>query len=145
MKKVILIVIILAIAIGGWYAYSEYNRTNVDLQDKKAEFTLNATELISSFEKDSATANKQYVDKIIEVSGRVKKIDAEGNPVVISLGQEGVMSTVQCSMDSTHANDYKIVKKGTMVTIKGMLNGAISDEMFGTDVKLNRCVIQTKD
>jgi hypothetical protein len=143
MKKIILIVVVLVIAIGGFYAYTEYNRTNKDLKSVKADFTTDAATLIASFEKDSSSA-KKYVDRLIAVSGHVKAIDAEGNPVVIALGEPGQMSSVQCSMDSAYVSEYKTIKEGDQLTIKGMCTGGRTEELFGTDVILNRCVVENK-
>jgi RecJ-like exonuclease len=141
MKKVIWIVLILVIAVGGWYAYNEYNRKNVDLSSEKPVASLKASELIAAFTTDTASANKQYIDKIFEVSGQVKTVAKEENPVVISLGDPGEMSSVQCSMDSAYVKEYASIKEGAVIRIKGMCTGAQIEEILGTDVKLNRCVI----
>jgi uncharacterized protein (UPF0333 family) len=144
MKKIILLVIVFIVAAGGFYAYNEYHRTNKDLKNSSPDFTTDAASLIASFEKDTATASKKYVDKIIAVSGNVKTIDTNGNPIVITLGDTGQMSSVQCSMDSTHANEYKPIKEGDQLTLKGICTGGRTEELFGTDVILNRCVIENK-
>lgn len=142
MKRTIIFVVLVLVALAAWYGWRELTRKNKDLESEKAVATVNATDLITAFEKDSASANKLYVDKIIAVKGRVKNVNADGNPIVISLGEEGQMSSVQCSMDSTHAAEYKAIAVGTNTTIKGMCTGALTEEMFGTDVKLNRCVVE---
>lgn len=144
MKKIILLVLVIVMAAVGFYAYREYNRTNKDLKNVTADFTMDAAALIASFEKDSSSANKKYVDRLIAVSGHVKAIDAQGNPVVIALGESGQMSSVQCSMDSAYAKDYKTIKEGDALTVKGMCTGGRTEELFGTDVILNRCVIENK-
>jgi tRNA_anti-like len=142
MKKILIVLIVLAI--GAWYAYHEYNRRNKDLKDSAADVNTNAVALIQAFQKDTAGANHQYVNKVIAVSGPVKKIDADGNPVVIFLGNKGEMSSVKCSMDSSHVTDYKAIKDGDVVTIKGKCTGGVTDDLFGTDVTLNFCVVQNK-
>ena len=144
MKKIILLVLIVIIAAAGFYAYREYNRTNKDLKNSKAEITTDAASLIAAFEKDSSSANKKYTDKLIAVSGSVKSIDKDGNPVVIALGQSGEMSSVQCSMDSVYANEYKAIKEGDQLTLKGICTGGRTEDLFGTDVILNRCVLEDK-
>ena len=141
MKKIIWIVLILVIAVGGWYAYNEYNRKNEDLSSEKPAASLKATELIAAFSSDTASANRQYTDKIVEVSGQVKSVAKEENPVVVSLGDAGEMSSVQCSMDSAYATEYASVKEGAVIRVKGMVTGFQTEEILGTDVKMNRCVI----
>lgn len=144
MKKITLILLLFILAAGGFYAYTEYHRTNEDLKSRKAERNADAASLIAAFEKDSASANKNYVDKLVAVTGRVKSIDAEENPVIIALGEPDQMSSVQCSMDSAYASEYKTVKEGDHLRIKGMCIGGETQELFGTDVKLNRCVLEIK-
>src|SRR5215211_4721373 len=123
MKKTILLLVLVIIGAMGFYIYKEYNRTNRDLKDIKADINTNTASLIAAFEKDSSSANKQFIDKIVEVSGTVKSIDTNGNPVVIALGESGQMSSVQCSMDSTYVNEYKSVKEGDQLILKGVCIG----------------------
>ena len=143
MKKASLIILLIIIAVGGWYAYREYNRTNADLKNKKADYNMYSSVLIGAFEQDTALANQQYVDKIVSVTGNVKSIDAAGNPAVISLGDAGQMSSVQCSMDSTHAADYKNIEEGDRVTIKGICSGGRTQSLFGTDVIISRSIVES--
>ena len=144
-KKVLLILVILIVTAGVIYAITEYNRTNKDLKNVNPDFTTNMNSLVAAFDKDSSSFYKKYIDKVIAVSGVVKSIDPDGSPVIISLGESGSMSSVKCSMDSSYANDYKTVKEGSQVSIKGICFGASSDELFGTDVSMNRCIlIETK-
>jgi RecJ-like exonuclease len=144
MKRALLLILVIAVAFVGWYSYKEYNRKNVDLTSVDATVQTNVASLVNAFERDSAAATRTYVDKVIAVQGNVKEIDAEGNPVVIFLGDPGSMSSVKCSMDSAHADGYKAVSKGSLVTIKGTCSGYQTEELLGTDVELTRCVIQNK-
>ena len=145
MKKIILLVLVIIVAGIAFYAYREFNRTNEDLKNKKAEFTTEAAALIAAFEKDSSSAGKQYIDKVVAVTGSVKSIDRNGNPVVLALGEGGQMSSVQCSMDSTYNTEYAQIKEGDPLKVKGICTGAITQDIFGTDVKLNRCVLDNKN
>jgi hypothetical protein len=139
-KQIIaLLLIIVLVAVG--YGYRQYTRTNQDLLGEEAAFSFDPTTLISAFEKDSIAFNQKYTDKVIAVNGVVKKIDADGNPVIIQLGEAASMSSIQCSMDSAHANAYQVIKQGDAVSIKGMCTGGRTEELFGTDVILNRCVL----
>ena len=145
MKKIILMLAGVILLVIAWYIYKEYNRENVDLKTMSPHFTSESGELIAAFEKDSASANRKYVNKVVQVSGTVKTIDANGNPVVIALGNPGEMSSVLCSMDSTYANEYQQIREGENIILKGMCIGGETQELFGTDVKLNRCVLTQKN
>jgi hypothetical protein len=141
MKRIFLIVIVVALGVVVFFAFREYNRTNKDLKNTSPDIITTVSGILAAFDKDSASFNKKYIDKVIAVSGVVKSIDQQENPVVIAMGNAGEMSSVQCSMDSTYANEYKSVKEGSQVTIKGLCTGARTAEMFGTDVILNRCIL----
>ena len=77
-----------------------------------------------------------------DVSGTIKKIETDGNPVVFILGDAAQLSSVQCSMDSTDAKQYQSLKTGMATTLKGLVTGFRSDPLFGTDVILSRCVVE---
>lgn len=141
MKRIIVIVILIIIVAGGLYAWKEYNRENPDLKETKTDFTSDAKALIAEFEKDKSAADQKYIGKTIEVTGTIKNIAIETNPAVFALGDDEVMSTVQCSMDSAYAHDYSALKDGHTVTMRGICTGSQSDELLGTDIKLNRCVL----
>lgn len=144
MKRIyfLLSLVLLAVAAGGWYAYREYHRTHEDISTLASVATLEAAVLIRSFEKDTAAFHQKYTDQVLSVTGVVKQIDAAENPVVIAL-EGGGLSSVQCSMDSTHAVLYRSVKAGATVTVKGLCTGARTDDLFGSDVILSRCVLST--
>lgn len=141
-KKIILSIIVFAIMGGGWYAYKEYTRKVKDLSNVKAAVQLNATELISAFEMDEVKSNDLYLDKIIAVKGMVKAVEKndKGYYAVI-LGNESSMSSVRCSMDSVHQQAVADLVKGTVITMKGACTGFNADELLGSDVILNRCVL----
>jgi hypothetical protein len=140
--KRILITLLIVIVLGAiWYGYRLYHEKNADLTSSKPSITTTAISLIQEFEKDSAASGKKYTDQVIAVSGQVKSISAEDNPVIISMGDAGEMSSVQCSMDSSHSVDYASVKEGSRITIKGKCTGYEAQDLLGTDIKMNRCVL----
>ena len=143
MKRTILLVILVIVLVLGFYGYREYFRTNKNLAEVAPEITVSATELIKAFEKDSAAANKQYSGKIVAVQGVVKSVEQEPTAATIILGEAGTMSSVRCSMDTANVAKAAAVKEGQALTIKGSLSGFNQDELLGSDVILNRCVITT--
>ncbi len=141
-KKIILLIVALAILSGGWYAYSEYNRKVKDLSKVKADMRLGTNDLVSQFENDENLANVNYLDKVIAVSGTLKAIEKdETNNYSLVLGDKESMSSVRCSMDEEHQLKIKGLLTGSKITVKGACTGFNSDELLGSDVILNRCVI----
>lgn len=143
-KKKMIILAILAFGLvgGGWFAYGEYTRKVKDLAKVKADLVISAEDLIAAFEKNEAEANKAYLDKVIAVSGRVRNVEKndQGHYSVV-LGDEGTMASVRCSMDSTHQDDVSAIQPGTMITMKGACTGFNADDLLGSDVILNRAVV----
>lgn len=140
-KHKILLVLLVVLAAGLWYAYREYNRPNADLSNAKADVTITATAFISAFEMDSASASNLYIDKTILITGIIKSIDTSG---VISLGDADKMSSVQCTMDKRYPIDYTNFKEGLSISIKGKCSGYETQDLLGTDVKMNFCIIANK-
>lgn len=146
-KKITWLIILLVVLGGGWYGYREYTRTNKDLLEVNAHFTRPAGDLIKEYEADDSVATKKYNGKIVEVNGFVKKIDTDDQGYyTIVLGDTASLSSVRCSMDSTHQKDAANIAEGSSATIRGACTGFNKDEMgLGSDVILNRCVIIKKE
>ncbi|NTS42409.1 hypothetical protein HRG84_16020 [Flavisolibacter sp. BT320] len=141
MKGKILIGVCVVLAAAGLYAANEYFRTHDDLSGKKPVADLMAAQLIAAFEANAVQSRQQYVDKVVKVRGYVTAVAAEDKPVVITLGEKGMLSSVQCSMDTTQSIDAANLV-GQQVAIKGICTGALTEDLFGTDVKLSRCILE---
>jgi uncharacterized protein (DUF1330 family) len=146
-KKIIWTTVLLAIAAIAIFCYKEYTRTNQDMANARADLNLSAAELIHDYESDDSTANKKYNGKVIEVKGLVKRIEKdEKGYFTVVLGDSSI-SSVRCSMDTTHQNDAASLTEGSSVIIRGACTGFNKDEtgLVGSDVILNRCaIINTK-
>ena len=102
-----------------------------DLHDLKADVSINADSLYAAFEKDEATANQLYLDKVIEVYGTIESIKQTDSISNITLGVNGsFMGAVNCS-----TKERIEVSEGSDIKLKGLCQG------FLMDVVLNQCVI----
>jgi hypothetical protein len=127
------------------FAYWEYNRKRADTAELSAKYTITGTDLIKAFTADEKTANATYLDKIIAVKGTVKSLDKdEQGSFTVILGDSASMSSVRCSMDSSHNPEAQALKEGVPITVKGICTGFNADELLGSDVLLNRCSIANK-
>jgi len=145
MKRFILLLFVIIVIAGDWYGYRLYTGKVPSLTEVKSDATVSATDLIAAFEKDSASANKQYLGKILEVSGNIKSLEKESGTV--SLGNTEGNSSVRCSLDSAFVKDIASLNPGSAITIKGNCTGYMPDETglgLGSDVILNRCVLEKK-
>ena len=118
-RKIILTVVALILVVGLIGAYF-YFKTTPDIVQDKPDVSVQAKELVAAFDKDTAAARKQFIDKIVEVTGKVKKIDS-ANAIV--LGEEGSPSEVNIGLDRRHLNDYKKVKIGEIAVVQGICSG----------------------
>lgn len=143
MKKSILIgsIVLLALISVGIYGYYQYNRRNSDLGDTPAAFKITAADLMKQFAENASQAGKKYTGKIIDVSGLLKEANVNGRYVTLILGEEGTLSSVRCSMDTVHSFNKEALKNGSTVTIRGHCTGYNSDDLLGSDIILNRCLI----
>ncbi len=143
MKRIILILVLIVLIAAGWYGYKLYTGKVPSLTEVKTDASINATDLIAAFEKDSASANKQYLGKILEVQGMVKSVDTTA--ATLAIGDTASTSSVRCSMDSAFVKTISGLNQGSSITIKGACTGFMPDETglgLGSDVVLNRCVLK---
>jgi hypothetical protein len=142
-KGRIIIAVLLVAAAAGVYAWKEFTRKNKDLTGVKADHSVQAVSWINEFASNDTAANAKYLGKVVTVDGMVKQVekDEEGKYTLV-LGDTADMSSVRCSMDSTHASDATSLRKGESVKVKGIYIDFNKDDMgLGSDVKMNRCVI----
>ena len=148
-RSIILPLVILllpGIGFGVWKGLSEYNRTNEDLVNVKADINILAVDLIRDYEAGDSIANQKYLGRIVEITGNVKKVerDEQGYYTVI-MGDTSSLSSVRCSMDTTHNEDAAHLTAGSSAIMRGACTGFNKDEMgLGSDVILNRCAIIVK-
>ena len=144
-KKKIFIGFAIIAMTAGLYGYQEYTRKNENLSYVKANFQIQANALIKEFEENEKKANEKFLDKIIAVSGTIRDVikDDKGYYSIV-LGGDKKMSSVRCSMDSIQ-DDIALLKQGNIIRIKGVCTGFNADELLGSDIILNRCVIQKND
>ena len=143
-KSLLLIVMVLGAITAGIFTCKQFNRKNRDLSKVKPAFVLQANELIGEFEKDDTSANKKYLGKVVTVQGVLKKIDHdESGYYTLSLGDTATLSSVLCTMDTSHVVDASNLKPVSSISVKGYIIGYEKDEtgLLGSDVKLNRCVV----
>jgi hypothetical protein len=142
-KRIIIGGIVVVILMAAVYTWYEYNRTVQGLSAVRADYSVNATALITEFVTNEDSANKKYLNKILSVKGTIKSIEAGQGAGTIVLGDASDMSGVRCVLDSSAHPMNPSLQQGAVITIKGAITGFSKDEtgLLGSDVQLNRCVI----
>jgi hypothetical protein len=112
---------------------------------EEAVTIMQSGEIISQFSNNEKNATTAYAGKAILISGKIKAIDKDDKGFyTIALGEDSSMSAVRCSIDSAESASAALQQKGVYVKIKGICTGYVADELgLGSDVILNRCVIET--
>lgn len=143
--KVIVPLVLLVAVVGAWYAYKEYNRKPASMENTKADFVTNAATIIGAFEENEVKANQQYLDKVVEVEGAIRAVNQdEAGLYTVTLGDDGSLSSVRCSVDSVFSELARDLVPGGSVTIRGVCTGFMADPLLGSDVTLVRCTILKK-
>jgi len=139
MKKTILILVFILVAVAALIGYRLYKKQTPDVVDGKPDIAIDARGLVAAFDADTAAANARFIDKVVEVTGTVKAIDTSGT---ITLGDSTTESSVTCGLDRRHLKDYEGLKTGAVAVIQGVCAGyekASGDDLLaslGTTVQL---------
>ncbi|MGQ1786437.1 OB-fold protein [Saccharicrinis sp. GN24d3] len=135
-KKRILILfagVMLAVAVIGFY---QFNKPHKNYEKAKVEVTISANLLHDTFNSDEQKANREYLNKIIEVSGQPVSYDHNANGSVTICLEDEFMG-VSCTFDSLYVvknyERFKWAQKAELLKIKGRCDG------FLTDVRLSKC------
>ena len=122
-KKIIVVTIIALIATGAIVFYYLYNKPLQDVASLEAQ-VVSAEKLYSAFSNNEQSANSEYLNKAVEVNGKVievKKNQVDGSQIVLDTGNP--MSGIACTME----DDTKNIRPGDEVTIKGICTGYLND------------------
>ena len=132
MKKKIAAGIIVFLLVAGGVSYYMWNKPPAKVEDKKST-PVNAEALSNGFTADETKANKQYLNKVLEVSGKVAETskNQDGKTVVL-LESSDPLSGVQCTM----RDDGVVIENGASIKITGFCNG------YTMVVLLSDCIIK---
>ena len=135
MKKILLGLLVLGL-IGGFFGYTQYNKSHKSLEGIAAEQTVKAVELFSAYENDETTANANYNGKVVEVSGTIKDVSTDESGLLkVTLEANNDFGGVICQMNKEKNYTTDQFKVGTSASLRGDCTG------FLMDVVLIRCVV----
>lgn len=131
----IVLAVVALLFTGGAAGYFMWNKPHQDLTADAADFTTDPTELFGKFTSDEAAANLTYLNKVVELSGTVaEKKDVGEQGSVILLEVPGEMFGINCAFEPADAASLASVETGSIVTLRGKVDG------IALDVNLSRCV-----
>ncbi len=140
MKKVLylLLFVVLAAAAIGYYLWNKPHETALNAE---TVFRMSAFELYEAFAADSAQANRQYLGKMIEVTGEMTSSEKTGNGMLVFyLKAPSEMGVVSCQM---LPEETRVPAPAEQVTIKGHCNGFEGDLL--PELEFKDCILVTNE
>lgn len=135
MKRLAFIGVIILVIIISITAYYRYNQPRQNVAAQDADVTMNATQLYQQYNEHEPEANKKYLDKIVEVKGKVSEVQNNNGLIVLLINAGNGMGGINCSMkDKSSVTNMQQVKDKEVV-VKGKCTG------FLMDVNLVDCVL----
>lgn len=134
MKKIILSILVLAlIGAAGTYYYAFVYSKNRKFDMVNAEGTsIEAVALVKAFQENETEANKNYLDKVLVISGSVSATDqTQTGDRTLTLSSDDPFAGVMVTLDSTEAS---LVNMNDKVIVKGFCKGFLSDVVITSAV-----------
>ncbi|MEK9165766.1 MAG: hypothetical protein AAB525_02815 [Patescibacteria group bacterium] len=91
-----------------------------------APIKITAVDLAKAYEENEVKADKDYKDKKVEVTGKIKDIGVilDQTYVVLSSGKDFSMTDIQCFFDDKAQIDkVSELKKDATITVQGVVDG----------------------
>lgn len=141
LKSIILSVILVALAFAGGILYV-FTKKFTDTTKEKADYTVNAFDLINEFNKNDSLANKKYAEKIITVTGLVTEVEAADTTVNIKMADTTSGSYAIFAFQQKNLTEAKVIKEGDKVSIKGSCSGGAYSQILETEfITFKRCAL----
>lgn len=125
-NRIVLIVIVLGVLAFGLYSYLYQGHR--DISSEEGSYSVTAISLFDEFKKDETKSNQKYLDKTIEIYGKISSVDLSTNVIVVD---EKLVTVFKEKITSD-------IKTGTEIKIKGRFLGY--DELL-EELKMDQCVI----
>lgn len=129
-KKIIFLLILLIFIAGCVYAFYIWNKPARDVAKEEA-IKITAVAIFDSFSKNEQSANAHYLNKAIEVTGKVADVKKnQSGETVIYLQSSDLVFGVNC----TFKQDPGTIDKGSAITFKGICTGFLSDVIINQGI-----------
>ncbi|MCC5932320.1 MAG: hypothetical protein JJU28_23950 [Cyclobacteriaceae bacterium] len=123
--------------------FSFYNKADIirpDFAHVRGDL-LTVDELYKAFVNNPAQANKDYGNRVVEVSGTLMSIAGgkAGAQILLIGGEEGI---VYCNLDKKRNKNVKKYSVGDKISIRGFCLGYFKDE---DEIRMNKCIIVERE
>ena len=142
MKKIVILIVIgILTAIG--YALFVYFQPVKDIAKQKTDIQLTVQQLTEDFNKDAKPADEKYKNKVVELSGTIKKTEVKDSICTIIFDNGGNYIIIANCVYETK-NEVERLKEGNEITIKGIYSGFIINDdtfMIPAEIKIDKCTL----
>lgn len=133
MKKTVIILFVFSFLAALLTVYLMWNKPHSDMNKQAADIAITAEALFAAYEADEKAADKQYLGKILAVSGKVEQIQAgETNTIILSSGS-GLFG-IRCELDTHNKTAIPDYQPGDNITLKGTCSGYLGDVVLSRAV-----------
>jgi hypothetical protein len=139
-KKIIIIIILSIIAVGGGVAYYIWNKPKSNAADVKPSYVLTADDLAAAFIADESAANGKYVKDSVafEMTGIVDSVYTNDGGEDVLVFRTKTEAKVACYFNAAQDSGNPLqFKKGETAKLKGFCGGI---DMF-LEVQMRACAI----
>lgn len=131
-RLIILLAVFIVVLTGIFIAVYEYYKKPADTATLRPDYVVTATVLQKEFENNETEASAKYINKIVEVTGKVSSVSVSESPGSIILSTDNPVSSVICTLQVGITSK---TSEGGNITIRGECSGYLMD------VLLNNCII----
>jgi len=132
-KRTILWVgLLLLVLVACAYAWHLYQKPHQSAADESTAVTIDADSLYHQYQTDEHAADAKYMNKVMEVTGKLSEVQHSGNAEIWILSTQPGGGGVNCQLFP--GTKEAAPNPGDIVTIKGRCTG------FLMDVNLTDCV-----
>ncbi|MFY7938972.1 MAG: OB-fold protein [Flavobacterium sp.] len=110
-KKVFILLVVIISASVAFYFYAYKSHRNI--ADETSEYVISVENFEKDFAQNDSLANLKYLDKTVEIKGKITAIETENKALIID-------EKVFASFNDVFPND---LKTGKVLTVKGRFVG----------------------
>jgi hypothetical protein len=128
-RKVLIGLGVVLLAAAGYGAYLYFKKAE-RVMSGQATYSMTTSQLLSAFEQNEDSANKKYLNQIIEVTGTIESISPDSSGVNIQLGTDNPMAGVNCHFDQEVVSKLQQLKVNDSIKVKGQCSGYLMDALL---------------
>ena len=141
--KILLFVIISVLFSGIVYLAFIYFQPVKNISKQQPDVITTDTKMFSDFTNNPKDADVAYKNKIIELSGTIKKTEVKDSICTVIFDSGGIYIIVaNCDYDTE--NEVKELKENSKIKLKGIYSGYIINDdtfMIPAEIKIDKCSI----